>query len=120
MPASQWDYTLAEEAFACGHEPRVVDLADGSKILLTNWMTGDVGDVTILAELRLVQRLRRYKDDLGAWKYKMIEYDPEEYAAWMRACKEFRAVLHPPPSYHDDIDVPDFIGAELWEEASHE
>jgi|GEM_PF-4109046 len=116
MSPEEWSYALAEEAFACGHEPRVLGFADGTEVILTSWATDEYGTVRILNEPHLVQKLERYRDDLGVRWYTIVEYDPKEYNAWLRACREARAVLPAPPSYHDDIDVPDFIGAELWEE----
>jgi hypothetical protein len=112
---SQINYMIVEEAFACSREPQVFTFGDGTQAMLTNWMTSDAGDITLMRTAGLVQKLTRYKDDLGAWHYSMTEYNPEEYEQWLCECVEAHDALPAPPSYHDDIDVPDFIGAELWE-----
>jgi hypothetical protein len=116
MIPEEWDYELAEEAFACGHEPRVVTLGDGTRVIMTSWANDEYGIVKILNEPHLVQELTRYRDDLDVWCYTMTEYDPLEYKKWAHNCREARAVIPAPSSYRSGIKVPDFIGAELWEE----
>lgn len=116
MTITQWDNYLADEAFAIGKEPHVVALGDGSRMILTDWVENPwQGECQILDTPELVQFLQAYDDDLGATNFMMIEYNPDEYEAWLARCTAAEFIFPTPPSYHEQ-DVPDFIGEELWKE----
>jgi hypothetical protein len=112
---TRWDYGLIEETFAKGREPRIVTFGDGTKAMMTNWLTDDYCRIGIYSTPTTLAWLSRWTDDVGACCYRWTECDQEEYFKWMDECRMTRMVLKVPPSYHEQ-DAPDFIGEELWKE----